>query len=80
MKATVLPAVNGSRQIKDTSQPQTGSNYAPVKIHAIGIFYTDTQLTLVHFARRFSSTANPRQVRDRVARDSDTRCPAPPPK
>ena len=45
MQAAVVPAVNGSWQVKDVPQPQPGPNQVLVKMHASGICYTDVHET-----------------------------------
>ena len=53
MQAAVVPAVNGSWQVKDVPQPQPGPNQVLVKMHASGICYTDVHETLGTFRGNF---------------------------
>jgi hypothetical protein len=53
MQAAVVPAVNGSWQVKDVPQPQPGPNQVLVKMHASGICYTDVHQSLGHFPGPF---------------------------
>lgn len=53
MRAAIVPAVNGSWEVKDVPQPQPGPNQVLVKMHASGICYTDVHQTLGHFPGPF---------------------------
>ena len=53
MQAAVVPAVNGSWQVKDVPQPQAGPNQVLVKMHASGICYTDVHETHGHIPGQF---------------------------
>jgi alcohol dehydrogenase len=53
MKAAVVPAVNGSWQIRDVPDPQPGPGQVLVKMRASGICYTDVHETLGHLPGPF---------------------------
>lgn len=71
MRAAVVPAVNGSWQVKEVPQPELGPNQVLVKMHASGICYTDVHQTLGNFPGSFPRILGHEPVGEIVAVASD---------
>ncbi len=53
MRAAVVPAVNGTWEIREVARPEPGPGEVLVKLHASGVCYTDVHETLGHLPGAF---------------------------
>jgi alcohol dehydrogenase len=67
MKAAVVPAANGTWQIRELPQPQPGPGQVLVKMHASGICYTDVHQTLGNVPGEFPRVLGHEPVGEIVA-------------
>ncbi len=45
MRAAVIPAVNGTWEVKEVPTPEPGANQVLIKIQVSELFYTDVHIT-----------------------------------
>lgn len=67
MRAAVVPAVNGTWEVKEVPTPEPGANQVLIKIQASGLCYTDVHVTKGSIPTQFPRTLGHEPVGEIVA-------------